>query len=99
MRQPQCTACYDEARFGEGSWAVAGPDPECIGMHRLSDRTMLQSDTCNAARATKALVAEMAEAASRDKHGISDADWEAMDATARATKSQARPCLPSAPTP
>jgi len=68
-------------------------------MHRLSEKTMLQSDTCNAARATKALVAEMAEAASRDKHGISDADWEAMDATARATKSQARPCLPSAPTP
>jgi hypothetical protein len=91
-------SCH-QARFGEGSWAAAGPDPECIGMHRLSERTMLQSDTCNAARATKALVAEMAEAASRDKHGISDADWEAMDATARATKSQARPCLPSAPTP
>ena len=85
-------SCH-QARFGEGSWAAAGPDPECIGMHRLSERTMLQSDTCNAARATKALVAEMAEAASRDKHGISDADWEAMDETARASKSQARPCL------
>jgi hypothetical protein len=92
-----------EARFGEGSWAAAGarggPDPECIGMHRLSERTLLQSDTCNAARATKALVAEMAEAASRDKHGISDSDWQAMDATARAAKSQARPCLSFAPPP
>jgi hypothetical protein len=85
-----------EAKFGEGSWAAAGgPDPECIGMHRLSERTLLQSDTCNAARATKTLVAEMAEAAAREKHGISDAEWGALDSTARAAKSQAHLCLAS----
>ena len=85
-----------EATYGEGSWAAAGgSDPECIGMHRLSERSLLQSDTCNAARATKTLVAEMAEAATREKHGISDAEWGALDSTARAAKSQARLCLAS----
>ena len=50
-----------ESKFGEGSWAAAGgPSPESIGLHRLSEQTLLLTDTCNAARAAKRLVAEAA---------------------------------------
>ena len=59
-----------EAKFCAGSWAAAGgPDPESIGIHRLAEQSLLMSDTCNAARATKQLVAELAEAAMKEKIG------------------------------
>lgn len=62
---------------GVGSWEKADmPSPENVGLHRLSENAVLMSDTCNAARATKRLVAEMAEAAGRAK--IGDAAWEKM---------------------
>lgn len=65
-----------EKRFGAGSWAAAGaPEAESIGLHRLSENTVLMSDTCNAARATKRLLAEMAEAAGRQELGEA---WESM---------------------
>ena len=38
-------------------------------MHRLSENTLLMSDTCNGARKLKQLLAEMAEAAGRAKLG------------------------------
>lgn len=89
---------------GVGSWEKADmPSPENVGLHRLSENAVLMSDTCNAARATKRLVAEMAEAAGRAK--IGDAAWEKMseeeqqqkvkvhlgDATATFATSSSRP--------
>ena len=66
-----------EKKFDEGSWAAdGGPSSEAIGMHRLSEQTLLMSDTCNAARAAKRLLAEAAEAASRLK--IGETAWAAM---------------------
>ena len=56
-----------EKKYEVGSWAAAGgPDPESIGIHRLSEETLLMSDTCNAARACKRLVAEAATAARKE---------------------------------
>ena len=65
-----------EAKFDVGSWAAAGaPEPESIGLHRLSEETLLMSDTCNGARKCKQLVAEMAM-----KSGIERIGQEAWDA-------------------
>lgn len=65
--------------FGPSSWAAAGgPDPECLGIHRLSEEAVLMSDTCNAAEACKRLVAAAAEDAGKGRIGA-DA-WEAMSA-------------------
>ena len=74
---------WHEKRFGAGSWAAAGaPDPECVGIHRLSEETLIMSDTCNGARKCKRLVAELAEAAGKDKIGA--VAWEAMSEAERA---------------
>ena len=63
--------------FGDGSWAAAGgADAASIGLHRLSENTLLMSDTCNGARATKRLLAAMAEVAGQKKIGTEV--WEAM---------------------
>ena len=71
-----------EKIFGVDSWAAdGGPTPEAIGMHRLSEETLLMSDTCNAARAAKRLLAEAAEKASRLK--IGDAAWAKMSEAER----------------
>ena len=49
-----------EKKHGAGSWAAAGgPSPENIGLHRLCEDTVLMSDTCNGARCTKRLVAQV----------------------------------------
>ena len=70
------------AKFGEGSWeADGGPTPDSIGMHRLSEETLLMSDTCNAARAAKRLLVDAAEKASRLK--IGDAAWAKMSEAQR----------------
>ena len=56
--------------FGTGSWAAdGGPDPESIGLHRLSEETVIMGDTCNGERKAKRLVAQAAEAAARIKLG------------------------------
>ena len=66
-----------ESMFGKGSWEKdGGPSPDAIGLHRLSEETLLMSDTCNAARAAKRLLAEAAEKASR--LAIGDEAWAAM---------------------
>jgi len=76
-----------EKMFGGGSWAAAGgPAPDSIGLHRLSKHAVLVSDTCNGARATKRLVAAQAEAAGREKLGISPEVWEAMSEAEREAK-------------
>jgi hypothetical protein len=47
-----------EMEHGSGSWAAAGgPDPDNIGLHRLSEDTVLMSDTCHGARCTKRMCA------------------------------------------
>eukprot|EP00965_Chrysotila_dentata_P113065 3735795-Pleurochrysis_carterae.AAC.2 len=53
-----------------------GPSPNELGLHRLAGG-LIMSDTCNTARATKRLLASLAEAAAREKY--SDADWAGMD--------------------
>ena len=66
-----------EKLFGDGSWeANGGADAESIGLHRLSENTLLMSDTCNGARATKRLLAAMAELEGQKKIGTEA--WEAM---------------------
>jgi len=66
-----------ERMYGPGSWEKASmPSPSNIGMHRLSENAVLMSDTCNAARATKRLLAEMAEKAGRERIGTEA--WEGM---------------------
>ena len=50
-----------ESAHGDGSWAAAGaPEPDSIGLHRLSEQALLMSDTCNVARACKRLVKQAA---------------------------------------
>ena len=66
-----------EKLFGDGSWAAAGgADAASIGLHRLSENTLLMSDTCNGARATKRLLAAMAELEGQKMIGTEA--WEAM---------------------
>jgi hypothetical protein len=58
--------------------------PENIGLHRLSDDTVLMTDTCNGARCTKRLLAEVIMQAIKEKVGA-DA-WEAMSEEERDRK-------------
>ena len=74
-----------ESMHGKGAWEKAGmPSADNIGLHRLSENAVLMSDTCNAARATKRLLAEMAEKAGRERIG-SEA-WDAMSEAERESK-------------
>ena len=76
-----------EKRFGKDSWVRdGGPDPERIGLHRLADHTTLMSDTCNAARACKRLLAEMCMEAAKVKAGITTQQWDAMSEVERDSK-------------
>ena len=71
-----------ERMHAEGSWEKAGmPAADNVGLHRLSENAVLMSDTCNAARATKRLVAEMAEEAGRVRIGTEA--WEKMSEAER----------------
>ena len=74
-----------EKVHGAGSWeAAGGPSPESVGIHRLSEQTLLMSDTCNAARACKRLVAEAAVKAGKEQ--IGEAAWDAMSEAERLAK-------------
>ena len=74
-----------ERRFGAGSWAAAGgPAPGSIAMHRLTEDTLLMSDTCNAARACKRLIAAAAMDSLRLKVG-EDA-WAKLSEAQKAEK-------------
>jgi hypothetical protein len=51
-----------EKENGPGSWVAAElPDPENIGLHRLCEDTVLQTDTCHGARCTKRMCARRPE--------------------------------------
>ena len=74
-----------ERRYGAGSWAAAGgPAPGSIALHRLTENTLLMSDTCNAARACKRLLAEAAMASLKAE--IGEAAWAALSEEQRAAK-------------
>ena len=74
-----------EALHGEGSWQRdGGASPEGIGLHRLSEHTLLMSDTCNAARCAKRLLGTMAIDAVIEK--IGKEAWEAMSTEERGEK-------------
>ena len=76
-----------ELMYGKGSWEKADmPFADNIGLHRLSENAVIMSDTCNAARATKRLVAEMAEKAGRERIGTEV--WEKMTQGEREAKCQ-----------
>ena len=75
----------EHERMYPGTWESSGmPSPDNIGMHRLSENAVLMSDTCNAARATKRLLAEMAESAGRERIGAEA--WEQMSDEERQEK-------------
>jgi hypothetical protein len=74
-----------EALHGLGSWERdGGASPEGIGMHRLSEHTLLMSDTCNAARCAKRLLGTMAIDAAVERIGKDR--WEAMGEVERGEK-------------
>ena len=78
-----------ELEHGDESWKLAGmPEPDGLGLHRLSEQTLLMSDTCNAARACKRLLADAAERAGRQQ--IGEAAWAAMSESERASKCKSR---------
>ena len=68
-----------------GTWDSSGmPSPDNIGLHRLSENAVIMSDTCNPARATKRLLAEMAEKAGRERIGTEA--WEKLSEEEREEK-------------
>lgn len=74
-----------ETANGAGSWAAAGGPPiENIGLHRLSEDTVLMTDTCNAARCTKRLLGEAIMRTMQEKIGAEA--WEAMSVEERNAK-------------
>ena len=74
-----------ESKHGAGSWAAAGgPAPGSIGLNRLTENTLLMSDTCNAARKCKRLLAEAAYASL--KADVGEEVWEQMSEEERAAK-------------
>ena len=78
-----------ERLHGEGSWAAANAaDPESIGLHRLSEHTLIMSDTCNGARATKRLLAAMAELHGQKQVGAEA--WAAMSEVRAQPRAPAR---------
>eukprot|EP00965_Chrysotila_dentata_P031831 1061487-Pleurochrysis_carterae.AAC.1 len=52
----------DVKTSGDGAGEEGGPQPRALAMYRL-DRSLLMSDTCNAARATKRQLAAVVKAA------------------------------------
>ena len=76
---------YAKENGGAGSWAAAGGPPlENTGLHRLSEDTVLMSDTCNAARCTKRLDGEAIMRTMQEKVGA--AAWEKMSVEERNAK-------------
>lgn len=74
-----------EELHGVGSWERdGGACPDNIGLHRLSEHTLLISDTCNAARCARRLLGTMAVDAAVERIGT--ADWEALSEQERGEK-------------
>ena len=77
-----------DAKFGNGTWKEeGGPDPESLGMHRLSENTVIMGDNCSTAEKTKRILIEVAEEAGRDQ--IGEAAWAAMSQAQRDAKCKA----------
>ena len=76
-----------EEQCGSGSWeAASAPDPTAVGMHRLCENTVLESDTCNGARKAKRLVLVAVMAAVREKQG--EEAWDALSESERKAESK-----------
>ena len=75
-----------EQIWGACSWqADGGPDPSQVGIHRLAaEHALLMSDTCNAARAGKRMLASLAEVAAQERIGQSA--WGALNDAERELK-------------
>eukprot|EP00966_Prymnesium_polylepis_P330697 7386316-Prymnesium_polylepis.1 len=77
-----------DAKFGEGTWvAEGGPEPDSLGMHRLSENTVIMGDNCSTAEKTKRLLIETAEQAGREQ--IGETAWAAMSQPQRDAKCKA----------
>lgn len=79
---------HHQRMFPDLSWT--GPDVQLCSLHRLAGGGALMSDTCNAARKTKRLLAEFigrqAEAAYRRDQG--DEAWESLSQEQRENETQ-----------
>lgn len=76
--------CHDR-KYGAGSWrSDGGPSLEAVGLHRLCENSLLMSDTCAAAEATKRLISEMAMEAAKEVVGADV--WASMDEKTREAK-------------
>ena len=76
-----------EEQCGSGSWeAASAPNPSAVGMHRLCENTVLESDTCNGARKAKRLVLVAVMAAVREKQG--EEAWDALSESERKAESK-----------
>eukprot|EP00966_Prymnesium_polylepis_P102269 2368815-Prymnesium_polylepis.1 len=74
--------------WGEGAWAADGmPEPESLGMHRLSDHVLIMGDSCACMRKTQRLLVAMAEAAGRER--IGEEQWSKMTEVERKAKVKA----------
>ena len=81
----ECWRATHEKRWGVGAWERdSGAEPQQVGLHRLSENTLLMSDTCHGARKLKQLLANMAEAAGRAKLG--EEVWATMSEAERGAK-------------
>lgn len=58
-----------------------GPDPAMCSLHRLGGGGAIMSDTCNAARRAKQVLAE--EIASQVRHHLGEAVWDGMSEAER----------------
>ena len=74
---------YHEAKFGSGSYlADGGASPDSIGLHRLSERVLVQGDSCATMRKVQRLIVSEAEAAGRAR--IGEEAWANMTEPQRA---------------
>eukprot|EP00966_Prymnesium_polylepis_P237832 5500651-Prymnesium_polylepis.1 len=68
---------------GDGSWPF--PDPSRLGYHQLGG-ALIMSDTCNAARAAKRLIMEMAATAIEEDMGPEA--WAQLSTTEKEEKTR-----------
>ena len=74
-----------EIMYDKGSWAAAGgADPDSLGIHRLSEETVLMGDNCNGAEKAKRLVSAASLDAAKER--IGEVAWEKMSESERAEK-------------
>jgi hypothetical protein len=74
-----------EKSFGRGSWL--GPDPARLNLSLLGDQCLLMTDTCNTARASRRLLAELVEKAVEETYDPTA--WAALSKEQQQTKKSA----------